>query len=624
MRLVKILVLLLFLPTLASAQLTNMHDSTATQLMDMVDLLADRSNIASATKLNKSYFDTKIGQYFRNLVVAAQQRGVIASDYLTLTLAKTKANDSSYVLIIPETYSTDSTLTLVPADSDLVVIDYRGGDAAYRNLAIGTTNKLKFVRPDDNIQAKINALNSGDVLYFAPGTYNTMGSGGYDITKSRVKLFGSGLGTVFKNPVGTLVDTLFNIKTDSIELAHFRILSNDSINVGINVTDQFNFIHHIEIDSMGINGLRFEGTNPGGKNNIISDVRISGTKFDGISIVTSDNNVFNSVQVYFSRDDGIELTQSDGTYFNSCFVQSNTGFGIKTTSPTVIYNISILGGNVSGNHKDGIAFVNTIRSIINGVVLNQNGSAANTTYHAIKLDNSDNNTIVNNWIGDYKDGVLLPADSLQWTGILLNAASDSNMVSNNFFDQTTLTIPITNSGSRNSIPINYYGNKAELSLLQSAKLYLDGFGSTTYIDYGGTSMAFVIGGTQAFDAAATQVRLNQPVLVNGTTLTIEGGFSIGDTTGFVLSGGAATITSESNVILDTEAGAALDTVTTLTGSIGQIVFISSRADARDLRFLDSGNFTLGGERTLDDADDILQLKATSATTWKEVNFKNNN
>ncbi len=146
------------------------------------------------------------------------------------------------------------------------------------------------------------------------------------------------------------------------------------------------------------------------------------------------------------------------------------------------------------------------------------------------------------------------------------------------------------------------------------------FGATTTdIDYqfetNGNTTAFFIQGSDG------NVGINKAA--PGVKLVIEGGISIGDTTGFVLASAAATITSESNVILDTEGAAALDTVTTLTGVIGQIIYISSRVDARDVRFLDAGNFLLGGERTLNTASDVLVLKATSATTWKEVSYVDN-
>jgi len=102
---------------------------------------------------------------------------------------------------------------------------------------------------------------------------------------------------------------------------------------------------------------------------------------------------------------------------------------------------------------------------------------------------------------------------------------------------------------------------------------------------------------------------------------------LSDTTEFVLSSAAATITTLGtlgNVILDTEGAAALDTVTTLTGFVGQIIFVSSKNAARDVRFLDAGNFSLSAEQTLSDPADVLMLKATSATTWKEISFSDNN
>ncbi|MFQ5769053.1 MAG: hypothetical protein ACE5HX_00850 [bacterium] len=109
-----------------------------------------------------------------------------------------------------------------------------------------------------------------------------------------------------------------------------------------------------------------------------------------------------------------------------------------------------------------------------------------------------------------------------------------------------------------------------------------------------------------------------------TKFEVEGGFSIGDTTGFALTvAGAATINSESNIILDTQ-GTALDTATTLTGAIGQRVLISTRVAARDIRFLDSGNFNLSAEHLLDDPVDVLELIAITTTTWKEISFSDNN
>jgi len=101
--------------------------------------------------------------------------------------------------------------------------------------------------------------------------------------------------------------------------------------------------------------------------------------------------------------------------------------------------------------------------------------------------------------------------------------------------------------------------------------------------------------------------------------------SLGDTTGFVLSAsGAATVSSFGNVVLDTFGGAATDTAVTLTGDIGQIVYIKTRSSIRDIRFRDLGNFALQADRLLDHVDDVLALIAVTTTTWKELFFANNN
>ncbi len=148
----------------------------------------------------------------------------------------------------------------------------------------------------------------------------------------------------------------------------------------------------------------------------------------------------------------------------------------------------------------------------------------------------------------------------------------------------------------------------------------------------GGSVVFSNGSNLAQDNANlffddTNNRLGIGTATPTTDLTIEGGFSIGDTTGFVLAGGdavgTATVSGESNVILDTGGGAALDTVTTLTGVIGQVVYISTRNSGRDVTFLDAGSFSLGGARVLTNVSDVLVLKATTATAWKEISFANN-
>lgn len=108
-------------------------------------------------------------------------------------------------------------------------------------------------------------------------------------------------------------------------------------------------------------------------------------------------------------------------------------------------------------------------------------------------------------------------------------------------------------------------------------------------------------------------------------------FSVEDTIKVTLAAaGTATISGIGDLVLDTAGSAALDTVTTLTGKVGQVVQISSTNNSRDIRFLDSGNFDLIQERLLDNTSQVLTLKFTGAssantsTTLKEVGFSDPN
>jgi|GEM_PF-6666579 len=117
---------------------------------------------------------------------------------------------------------------------------------------------------------------------------------------------------------------------------------------------------------------------------------------------------------------------------------------------------------------------------------------------------------------------------------------------------------------------------------------------------------------------------NALAFTNSGLATFGGGISIGAAQEFTLTdAGLDTIATESNIILDTYGDAAADTAVTLTGVVGQVVYISTADNGRDITFLDAGNFALGAERVLTNINDVLVLKATTDTTWKEISFANN-
>jgi hypothetical protein len=160
-------------------------------------------------------------------------------------------------------------------------------------------------------------------------------------------------------------------------------------------------------------------------------------------------------------------------------------------------------------------------------------------------------------------------------------------------------------------------------------------GQVVYISTrnGDHDIIFLDGTNFRLNSAQARLRTQEDVLVlKAITTTIwkqvgwlsqnfnNNRFTIDDTIGVVLSApGAGTINGMGNVILDTFGTATLDTVTTLTGSIGQVAYISSRSDNRDLVFQDGANFKLSqGTIRLETKDDVLLLKATTTASWKQI------
>ena len=92
----------------------------------------DSSAVASAkhgTKMDSSFFITRIGGQHLALSQAILARGVTPYDYGgSLSNALKAARDSNWVLILPPGYSTDSTFTFdgSSADSVIEVLDFRG------------------------------------------------------------------------------------------------------------------------------------------------------------------------------------------------------------------------------------------------------------------------------------------------------------------------------------------------------------------------------------------------------------------------------------------------------------------------------------------------------------------
>jgi hypothetical protein len=187
------LILLLAMQGIAQAQLTNMRDSTAAELMDFENLLTNRSNIATATKLNKSYFDDKIGQYFVNIVAKLEADYKSANDYPSIQAAIDSLGlpGKKGVVWIPPMYSASETYVL--GDST-VVLDFREGKFKVDGIVrLAFINDKFLVSTDyDSLGQAIDAIVDSSILYLTPGQYDILASLSVDSTQKNIAIIANG------------------------------------------------------------------------------------------------------------------------------------------------------------------------------------------------------------------------------------------------------------------------------------------------------------------------------------------------------------------------------------------------------------------------------------------------
>lgn len=376
-----------------------------------------------------------------------------------------------------------------------------------------------IVLPGQDICDALANLQDGGAIVFAPGVHTVVEK--CVITQRKISFKGYGPSTIFR--AYTSVDTAFVFRdADSSEVAYFRVEAADLLNVPLkfNNTD-FSFIHHIQIDSAAINGMRFDGP-PGAKDNIVSDVIINQSGGDGLVVYVSDNNFFHNIRVYFSQGSGIRLVQSDEVIFSDCDVNQNVQYGVYASSPeTPIYGGQINGGRFTSSGQHNILLQNAKLWQIQNALIKSAGTSAASTYSGVALDGSDNNMIVGNQFYDYKDTFL--ADQTLF-GVTINATSDTNFVSENHFQYQTLT-GINDAGTQNRYPINFYGYRAHFTLKREDRFYFNSFNSTDNFVFNTNQLALLIGGQQVMDWDTSLVRVNKEFQLNtdNPTLTLEGG-----------------------------------------------------------------------------------------------------
>lgn len=299
----------------------------------------------------------------------------------------------------------------------------------------------------------------------------------------------------------------------------------------------------------------------------------------------------------------------DAIIANNIIQDARIGISLLAISNTGQWNERItIDNNIISNSQRNAISADSVKGIyvtnnkINGINLSGTGSI-----RAIRLNRVDQDVVVRN-------NILRSTTSVEYAVSITNAKSTADMreEGNVYNIGTTVSKILFNS---NASAAKYFSQDT-FRVHYATAAPTDGTWAKGDItinrnpDNGDISMWFC-------------TTAGNPGTWTQSTATING-LSVNDTTGAVVldANGAATVTGFSNVILDTKNAQAHDTLTTLTGRIGQIVYISPRANTRNITLLDSDNFRLPSASVrLDSTEDVLCLKATTTTSWKMVSLK---
>jgi hypothetical protein len=523
-----LVLLLAGLPISANAQIQDFLNKTHRQLLGSPTASSRLDSVIAAHAIVTD-----------SIISSLQRYGLNAGNYANLASAINTATADTNDLVISKHYAISTTDTIPQTVRAIITRSGRINTSSGETLRIQGTivagkyqifggsgtviieNTSTEVLPEwwgakvnDNtddaaaITKAIAATGRRATIRFGKGTYRLATKVVLPKASSLTKFFGDGAySTTFRNKIGTLVDTMLVFRADSLEISNFRVVSNDSMNVGVLFDNSdFNFIHHVHVDSAAVTGIRFAGVGAGAKNNIVNSVRVSGCNGGGIVINASDNNFFSDTHVLFTRNDGITLRSSDGCNFVNCSVESNTEFGIDCGSTVVgfpIYGFNWVGGRIASNGQHGLVLTNAKYNRVSDAIISGNGTTAASTYHGIAFDNSDANIVTGNYFYDYKDTV---QTDRTFRGINFNATSDSNYVYGNFFQAGTMT-PVVDAGTVNTRVHNFYGTEAELALKSNSFIYFDDYASNWYMGYNGTQLAMIANNIQVFDVTASRVRV---------------------------------------------------------------------------------------------------------------------
>ncbi len=495
----------------------------------------------------------------------------------------------------------------------------------------------------------------GDGIHITNGlnsnTGRTMYSENVIITDNTVRNAGDDKIAVsgYKRQAGFLA-SLYGTWTASQEINRRIVIANNIVEGG-NSNYNARGISVIGARDVVVDGNTVRGFTGGKMTSGINVDRISNLDgFRNQNVVVSNNVIVDGQYTSFVDNfGGIKLGSVDSVIVVGNYISwTPYTFGIRIRSDTVGTTPAhgftngcrgaIIANNIIQNARVGISLLATNSTTMwNKEITIQNNYISNSQRGAIVADSVEGISVIGNRIENVNT-----SGTASQRAIDLNRVDKDVIIKDNILRSTTsVEYAISVSRPKSTADIREIGNVFNIATT-TAKNNINFAGkiAAKYFSQDSIRMHFRAGAPDSGTWAKGDITFNRNpddgenfawiCTVAGTpgTWTPVGakinGIGVSDTTGYVLTAvGAATITGKSNVILDTFGTATLDTVTTLTGAVGQIIYISTRVGSRDIRFLDSGNFRLAAERLLDTIYDVLVLKAMTTTQWKEVSFSDN-
>lgn len=341
---------------------------------------------------------------------------------------------------------------------------------------------------------------------------------------------------------------------------------------------------------------------------------------NGLLVSETQDSTFTDIHVEDAGEHAVRIgsaatTPSSSLTFNNVQAIRPGQCGFKSFDDTLdTVDLTINGltvvdcsfGGASSSNEDGLRLQNVNGANVTGFSVKKTANAGTSSFNGIYLSGCTDVNIASPRISDSSDSAILLVDT------------DGPV------NQISITSPIINGATEHGIEIS------------SAVEVLRDISITDIV---------VIGQTQYGVSIAAGGGISKPIIINGTVDIGGAGEYTSDSTDDQLSIDIkqaqinttnTTLTIASGVVspttrakqsfwhIETEAAASSDNLDTITaGGRGDVIFLRTVADARDVVLTETGNLILSASTlTLSHTDDLAMFLCTGAN-WQLVSFSDN-